>query len=330
MKKYLLSFLLWVAFTTTYAQLGDLLKRKAGEGARQGVASGTEKALDKGVDKLFHRNKKNTPPSDPITSAQPATPTSSVVPLSTYSKYDFVPGEKILGFDDSPQDETIPASLTFDWQVTQLTGADDDDEKPQEVTYYFTTSGDYAAVKPQDKSFSLMVYSKGGHTWMFNDKSRTIIVMSMPKVVGQGALAGKQMAEHFKKGPLKKDVDDEHLSMRKTGRTRQIAGYTADEYEMTNTTASSGKTAAASFWYAKVPFDPVKIYTMGAGRPADPDKLRNDPKMKNNFAAIPLLNVNYLWVETEAGGKIGLQTLSIKKSPVTVTTTGYTIKTFNH
>jgi len=234
-----------------------------------------------------------------------------------------------IGFADPQQDETIPATLTFDWQVIQLTGVDDD-EKPHEVTYYFTTSGDYAAIKPQDKSFSLMVYSKGGSTWMFDDKTRTIRVMNMPKVVGQGALAGKQIAEHINKGPLKKDVADEHLSMHKTGRTREIAGYTADEYEMTNTTKSSGKTGTASFWYAKVPFDPVKIYTMGAGRPADLDKLRNDPKMKNNITAIPVLNTNYLWVETEAGGKKGLQTLSIKNNPVRVTTTGYTIKTFNH
>jgi len=227
------------------------------------------------------------------------------------------------------QDETVPASLTFDWQVTQLTGADDEKD-PHEVTYYFTTSGDYAAIKPRDKSFSLMVYSKGGHTWMFDDKTGTIMVMSMPRVVGKGALAGKQMAEHFNKGPLKKDMDDEHISMRKTGRTREIAGYTADEYEMTNKAASSGKTCAASFWYAKVPFDPVKIYTMGAGRPADLDKLRNDPKMKNNITAIPVLNINYLWVETEAGGKKGLQTLAIKKNAITITTTGYKIKTFNH
>lgn len=223
------------------------------------------------------------------------------------------------------EDESIPATLTFDWQVTQLTG---DEDGQQEVTYYFTTSGDYAAVKPQDKSFSLMVYSKKGHTWMFDDKSKTVTVMSMPHVVGQGALAAKQMAEHYKKGPLKKDKDDEHLSIRKTGRTREIAGYTADEYEMTNTTA--GKSGAASFWYAKVPFDPVKIYTMGVGRPADLDKLRNDPKIKNNITAIPVLNTNYLWVETEAGGKKGLQTLSIKKSAITVNTGGYAVKSLHH
>ncbi|MBN9386022.1 MAG: hypothetical protein J0H74_35020 [Chitinophagaceae bacterium] len=294
MKKYLLSLLWWWLAAASQAQLGDILKRRAGEGARQGAASGTEKAMDKSLDRLFHKNK-TTVSADSV--------------------------------DTVRQDEPIPATLTFDWQVIQRTGGEDGE---QEVTYYFTTSGDYAALKPQDKSFSLMVYSRQGHTWMFDDKTKTIMVMNMPRVVGEGGLAAKQMAEHFKKGPLEKDKNDEHLSVRKTGRTREIAGYTADEYEMTNTRASSGRTGAASFWYAKVPFDPVKIYTMGAGRPADPDKLRNDPKMKNNIIAIPVLNTNYLWVETEAGGKKGLQTLSIKKSPVTINTSGYTIKSLHH
>jgi outer membrane protein OmpA-like peptidoglycan-associated protein len=104
MKKYLLSLLLWFPLIASYAQLGDILKRKAGEGARQGAASGTEKALDKGVDKLFHRNKKNTSQPDSTTPTQHITSTPPAVPLSTYSKYDFVPGEKILGFDDFSQD----------------------------------------------------------------------------------------------------------------------------------------------------------------------------------------------------------------------------------
>lgn len=103
MKKYMLTLLLWFPIAVTYAQLGDLLKRKAGEGARQGAASGTEKAMDKGIDKLFHRNrdKKATSTSlgAPDTSAASQSPS-----LNTYSKYDFIPGEKILGFDDFSQD----------------------------------------------------------------------------------------------------------------------------------------------------------------------------------------------------------------------------------
>jgi hypothetical protein len=83
---------------------------------------------------------------------------------------------------------------------------------------------------------------------------------------------------------------------------------------------------APFFWYAKVPFDPVRIYTMGVGRPADLSKIQNNLKYKNSIMAIPILNMNYLWAETEAGGKKGQETLEIKHVNNTVFTAGYTIK----
>jgi len=236
-------------------------------------------------------------------------------------------------------DEPIPPIINFDWEVQQRMRKDDDDDDDhngkayKEVTYFFTSGGEYAAVKPEDKSFSLMVYSKKGHTWLFDDKKKTITVMSMPKTVGEGAAMGKAIAEDIKKAPLHKDRDDETITITKTGKTKSVLGYTADEYEMKNnrvqTTSKTSKTGTASFWYAKVPFDPVKIYTMGAGRPADMSAMQKNPKMKNNIAAIPVLNQNYLWVETEAGAIKGMETTTIKKVNNTINTAGYTIKVMN-
>ena len=48
----------------SFAQLGDILKRKAGEGARQGVEIGTEKAIDKSIDKIFSKKDKNKKKAD--------------------------------------------------------------------------------------------------------------------------------------------------------------------------------------------------------------------------------------------------------------------------
>jgi hypothetical protein len=232
-------------------------------------------------------------------------------------------------------DEPIPPVINFDWQVTQRMHKDEDDENNgkayKEVTYFFTNNGDYAAVKPEDKSISLMIYSKKGHTWIFDDKKKTITVMNMPKTVGEGGVMGKEIAEKINKAPLKKHYDDEEkFTITKTGKTKNILGYTADEYEMKNnkiiTSSNASKTGTMSLWYAKVPFDPVKIYTMGVGRPADISKIQNDPKMKNNMFAIPVLNKNYLWVETEAGGKTGMEVTEIKRVNNTIYTAGYKIK----
>jgi hypothetical protein len=232
-------------------------------------------------------------------------------------------------------EEPIPAIINFDWQVTQRMHKDEEDDNNgkayQIVTYFFTTNGDYAAVKPDDADFDLMIYSKHGQTWLFDDKKKTITVMNMPKTVGEGGMLGKQVAEKINKGPIAKDRDDEtDLSVIKTGKTKNILGYTADEYQMRpKVIATKNAMPAISFWYAKVPFDPVRVYTMGTGRPADLSKIINNPKLKNSVFAIPLLNTNYLSVETEGGGLKALETTEIKKVNNTIYTAGYKIKQMN-
>ena len=234
-------------------------------------------------------------------------------------------------------DEPIPTIINFDWEVIQRLHKTEEDVKDgkayKEVTYFFTANGDYAAVKPEEKSFSLMIYSKKGHTWIFDDKKKTITVMNMPKTVGEGGVMGKGIAEKIKRAPLAKDKPDDEFTIKKTGKTKSFLGFTADEYEMKSNkviaSANAAKTGTISLWYVKVPFDPVKIYTMGVGRPADVSKIQNDPKMKNNMFSIPVLNKNYLWVETEAGGKKGMETIEIKHVNNTINTAGYKIKVMN-
>ncbi len=242
------------------------------------------------------------------------------------------------GNQTTPQniDEAIPAIINFEWKVTQRmqkNNNDDDDGEVgkayKEITYLFTTNGDYAATKQTGEDNTMMVYTKAGNTLMINEKQKTIMVMSMPKMVGEGGQFGKALAEKINKAPIQKDKDDEKITITKTGKTKKIAGYIADEYEIKNnntkSTHGSVKASTASFWYGTMPFNPIKIYTMGAGKAGDVDKVKNNPKMKNNIAAIPLMSKNYLWLQTEAGGKIGMETTEIKKVYTTIYTAGYKI-----
>lgn len=246
-------------------------------------------------------------------------------------------GIKVTGKNNpiANMDEPIPPVINFEWQVTQRSIKDEEDDDNDGkaynmVTYYFMTDGSYTAIKPEDKSFSLMIYTPKGHTWIFDDKKKTITVMNMIKTVGEGGMMGKVIAEDINKGPLKKDKDDEQYTVIKTGKTKMILSYQADEYQMKpKVIATKNAEPAVSFWYAKVPFDPVKIYTMGAGRPADLSKIENNPKMKNNIFSIPVLNKNYLWMETESGGRKGQETIEIKKVNNTIYTSGYKVKVMN-
>jgi OmpA-OmpF porin, OOP family len=120
-----------IAITVHAQSISNLLKAKAGEGARQGAAvaaaGATDKVTDKVLEKLFggKKNKKSkTDTSDSgaivvadtgklpeigstSSSSTPSNSTpsnssssSSSSSLKTYSKFDFIAGEKILGYDD--------------------------------------------------------------------------------------------------------------------------------------------------------------------------------------------------------------------------------------
>ncbi len=105
MKKYLFTLVLFLlAAGISNAQLKDLLKRKAAEGAQKGAETSTEKAIDKGLDKLFKKKDKNDKTGKQDNNAGQPSSNSSGASIKTYSKYDFVPGEKIIGFDDFSQD----------------------------------------------------------------------------------------------------------------------------------------------------------------------------------------------------------------------------------
>lgn len=224
----------------------------------------------------------------------------------------------------SSDDIVIPASITFERMVVQQMNGEDG---KQIMTYYFSLNGDYAAIKPSmensDSEMSLMVYAKDGSTLMFNDTRKTITVIRATKLVADGAKMSKELAEsisHKKLAAATPKKDD--FKITPTGKTKNICGYTALEYEMKSAEGES------LWYYAKVDFNPIKIYTMGAGSAGTPGVI--DPKkaesLKNNPLAIPVLNKNYLLAETtSAGGIKGMETKSISKTTFSVSTTGYKI-----
>ena len=96
--------------------VSNILKAKAGEGARQGAAvaaeGATDKVTDKVIDKLFGNKKYKKDKPDTTTGVAKkvadtgrgpgtaASSSSSSSSLKIYSKFDFIAGEKILGYDD--------------------------------------------------------------------------------------------------------------------------------------------------------------------------------------------------------------------------------------
>jgi hypothetical protein len=211
---------------------------------------------------------------------------------------------------------SLPSSITFERTVVQQTNGEDGKAT---TTYYFTINGDYAMAKHEedgDDDKAMVLYTKDGKMCMIDEKKKTIIIMNMPKMMGD---AGTAIKKGIDKNPIPKDKDDK-MTVTKTGKKKIICGYTAYEYQIKNEEGTS------SWWYAQVDFDPVKIYTMGTGNNGMADKVKNNPAMKDNPMAIPVMNRNYLWAEVEVGGKKGMETKSISKTAFIFSTNGYTIK----
>jgi hypothetical protein len=212
----------------------------------------------------------------------------------------------------------LPASILFERMVIQQTNGEDGKTT---TTYYFTINGDYALAKHEEpgEEPKTVLYTKEGTMCMINEKQKTIMIMNMPRLVGEGGQMGKIIAENIARKPLKKD-EEEKITVTKTGKTKTICGYTAYEYQIGTEEGTS------TWWYAKVDFNPVKIYTMGAGNAATAYGIKEKEALKNNPMAIPVLNQNFLMAEIEAGGKKGLETKTISKTNFTFSTAGYTIK----
>lgn len=132
MKTIILLAALLFSFGLSAQKTSDILKQQAGEGVREGASIATQKTADKVtdkvLDKLFSKKNKNkgsnksgngtantaqaspsVPNSNNATSHNPSPEVSisnptTQDPITTYSKYDFVPGEKVLAYEDFSQD----------------------------------------------------------------------------------------------------------------------------------------------------------------------------------------------------------------------------------
>lgn len=188
---------------------GDILKEQAKEGVKEGAAIATEHTADKVADKLLNsifnkKNKKKKGKSNQATdtsinnaNGNVATNTSakntyeknnSSASIETYSKYDFVPGEKVLLYEDFSQDaigdypenwntnssgETVTVSgQTGHWLMLSKKGSflqEDIKALPDNFTYQFDYISSFGAPFEMRPTLSLyLLASEKGTTVMNN------------------------------------------------------------------------------------------------------------------------------------------------------------------
>ena len=125
----LVCFVLLTGTSTAQINLRDKIKNQTNNRANNKADQGIDKSLDKveeSIGNLFNKDKKEEdqqePAKEPNTDQQPTDPQNQVKPaaatpsLQTYSKYDFIPGGKVMFFDDFT--ETAVGDFPPNWNTT--------------------------------------------------------------------------------------------------------------------------------------------------------------------------------------------------------------------
>jgi len=245
----------------------------------------------------------------------------------------------------------VPAAYSFDYKVVYE--VDREDKKgPETMSYYFTKNGDYMSMESpemeKEKDMNFMISTKDGLMITFGEepvpkkqdqRRRVLKVMDMHSMMKGSA---ETIAALAKAMPKKDPVDAEKKKPNpmdnfvKTGRTKQVFGYIAEEYSKEIKKEENGKMneGTMSVWYAKVDFDPEMMFTMGMGSMAGGGaQSRMNQNHPNNMLGLGLTQKNYLMIEmdfSEKGGKsgTGMKVVSIEKTNFNKSTEGYLIKNY--
>jgi hypothetical protein len=245
----------------------------------------------------------------------------------------------------------VPAAYHFDYKVVYEINREEN-KTPEKVNYYFTKNGDYMSTETEngqkEKDMDFMIHTKDGLMITFGeesvpknpDKNRKVLkVMDMHSMM-KGS--GEAMAALAKNMPKKENTEAEKKKPNdldnfvKTGKTKQVFGYTAEEYSKHFTKDEKGteRSGTMSVWYAKVDFDPEMMFSMGMGSmAAGRSQSKTQQSHPNNMLGLGLTQKNYLLIEmdvAETGGKSGtaMKVVSLEKTNFDKSTVGYFIKNY--
>ena len=174
----------------------------------------------------------------------------------------------------------VPAAYHFDYKVVYEVDRDDK-KSPETMSYYFTKNGDYMSMESsemgKEKDMNFMISTKDGLMITFGeepipkkqDQSRKVLkVMDMHSMMKGGAETIAALAKTMPKkdqADAEKKKPNEMDNFVKTGRTKQVFGYTAEEYSKNFTKEENGNVheGTMSVWNSKVDFDPEMMFSLG-------------------------------------------------------------------
>jgi hypothetical protein len=252
----------------------------------------------------------------------------------------------------------VPDVYKFDHKVVYEIN-NEDEKSPQEMSFFFTDNGNYMSMiapksRGEDEDENFVILTKEGDMVTFGKEPvpggfgvkrkvlKVVDMKSMYKGIGQFAEAFGKSASDEEKTTDRKASEDKSSEPNldnfvRTGRTKNVFGYTAEEYSKHVSGMDEGKKRSGTLyaWYAKVNFDPEMMFSMGLGSLASGQfQTQMQYSHPNNLLGMGIERKDYLLTElsfVEDGGKSEtmMKVVGIDKSDLTKETTDYHIENYS-
>ena len=219
-------------------------------------------------------------------------------------------------FSQTPAPYHVPDSYTFDYEVVQQIKSDKNkSHDAQLITYYYTQNGDYMAIVPDKGKSGFLIYTKEGVNVIVDNEKKSIVLMRLGSLISD---IGKAYSNQKKNNPAP-DSSSSKSKAAKTGNTKQICGYSADEYSYTNNKGETG-----SVWCAKVDFN-ASMFLMGMASSINGKSSMGKMPQSQDYPSFNDPHMLVAEVKSATHPDEGITTQSISKKSFSINTKDYKI-----
>jgi hypothetical protein len=232
----------------------------------------------------------------------------------------------------SPSPYQLPESYRFDYEVTQVLLHKKNISDTSTMHFFYTKSGDYAAVrmsmKENLKRPLMIILTSDGTSIILNEHRKSITIISIRKLMSDLSGINKWIRMDSLMANMRKKTDGKDFQSGKTGNSKQIGGYTSEEYSVSDSNGRRG-----SVWCANVDFNTQMDYILGA-EGGNLLKMMSS-KMTTHPVIQALLQPKTLITDidtrdTTDGHKMNMHTVSINQISISFSTAGYLVNNYSN
>ncbi len=233
----------------------------------------------------------------------------------------------------TPAPYQIPDMYRFDYSVEQMLTSKRHGADTSVMHFFYTKNGDYAAArisgKANRKGNLFMVLTRDGMGIIFDEHDKSITIVSLRKLAADLTGLTKWIRMDSLMAHMRKQGDENRFQSVKTGNTRPIGHYTAEEYSVTGKKEHKG-----SVWVTPVDFNTMGDYMLDAvGAGWLKMMMMNQQTAHPLFQAMtrPKTLVTGIDLSDSTGERVmEMHTVSIDPVTTTIPTTGYTINDYSN